>query len=316
MTNQATIPPGSGMLEIKGVPTALILYAVQQWLPCGDYVSGGAMPKNTNIFIKAISVWLILKSETSSGKIKDYRTQLQQLAVKCKCSTRTLEKYINWLRKERLATVTDQHLLLENYKPLRKLGINIYQREQTIYYDTTNNVQLSEILISIAMIHYKERWMKMYWKKMQQNPDKYNELYNLLVNCNADKSQLANPAYFRQCHLELMLQSFEEESGHSYDFQFLHNYINANPDLNARASTYALKFNYGHAMSFVHLKLRLKKKGLIEVWKGHVEGQERAHKDDKLFHTGWNKHNKQTVWYRCDQVEILAANFFTKKPAA
>lgn len=316
MNHGATIAD-SGMLEIKNIPTGLILYAVQQWLPCQRYATGGGMPKNTNHFIKAISVWLILKSETTSGNVHGYRKQLPVLATKCKMSVRTLEKYINWMRKEKLATVTEKNLQLESYKALRRFDIDIKEREQTIYYDTTNETDLAEILIALALMKFKERWLRMYWKKMKQNPDKYKHLYDLLIKNGADPSRLQEPEYFRECHLELLKLSFEQETpGHSSTFHFLHNECNANPDINATASTYAFKMGYNHAMSFCHLKYRLERKGLVSFYERVIEGMQRAHKDDGLFHVRWLKEARHTIWFMCDRIEVLATNFLTKKAAA
>jgi hypothetical protein len=305
------------VLEIKNVPTQLILYAVTQWLPCQKYAKDKRLAKNTNQFIKAISVWLILKSETTSGQVKNYRSQLHELAAKCKMCVRTLERYIAWLRDEKLVHVENRNLYLHEYKILRKYSINITDRLQTIYYDTTDNKSLAEILIAIAMQKFKERWMKMYWNKLTQNPDVYKTLYDLLIYFKADASRLNDPEYFRQEHLKLMLKIFREDKpGHSKLLDFLHEYIEANPDLNARADTYAYKFNYNAAMSFCHLKFRLIKKGLISVIKEHVEGFHRARKDDKMFHLRWLRDVQHTIWFRCDQITINAACFYAKNVAA
>src|SRR4051794_26787798 len=79
------------IIEIKNVPAELIKYAILQWIPCWKYAKKTGVGNSTNTFIKAISVWLILKSETSSGCMHNYRTQLAALAVKCKMCVRTLE---------------------------------------------------------------------------------------------------------------------------------------------------------------------------------------------------------------------------------
>src|SRR4051794_35331078 len=67
-----------GMMEIKNVPVNLVLFALQQWKPCHQYAIKTGRGSNTNSFIKGISVWLILKSETTSGNIHNYRSQLPE----------------------------------------------------------------------------------------------------------------------------------------------------------------------------------------------------------------------------------------------
>ncbi len=315
----------SSMLEIRNVPTGLILYAVRQWLPCQKYAKNTGMFKNTNTFIKAIAVWLILKNETTSGNIKQYRTQLLQLASKCKMSVRTLEKYIVWLEKEELLHTEEKNLMLQPYRVLRKYGIDITKREETIFYDTKDNTELAEIIIAIALKKMKEKWMQMYWDKLNKNPDKYKVLYDLLIDFKADASRLKEPGYFRECHLELLLQSFNEEKpGQSFAYDLLHKELQANPDLNCKGSTYARKMGYSvcekknavtkkdesSSMGFNHLKHRLARKGLIYIEKDHIEGMARARKDEKIFHHRWLRELKHTIWFRCDQITINTEKFF------
>lgn len=305
---------GAAVLEIKNIPTSLILYAIQQWTTCGKYVKGGAS-KNTNEFLKGISVWLILKNETTSGQIKNYRSQLPGMAAKCKMSVRTLDKYLAWLRKERLVTVENGTLCMAVYKTLRRYGFKIEEREKTVYYDTTNKTTLAEMLLAIGLRHMKQRWMQMYWKKVNRNPDAFNELRNHLVVYGADQSQLDNPEYFRQCHMELLKLTYEKEEPGQTSFYLLHKFIDANPDLNCRQETYAFKLGYSSTMGFCYLKFRLQKKGLIQVRKEHVESEYRARKDEKTFHCSYVRRTKRTVWFRPDQITISKAIFQPKKPA-
>jgi hypothetical protein len=301
----------SGIVEIKNVPTQLILFAIMQWQQCGKHLKKKQVGYNTNNFLKQISVWLILKNETTSGCIKSYRSQLPQLAEKCKMSVRTLEARINALRTEGLAFVNEKTLYLRDYKVLRRYGIKIDEREQTISYDTTDTVTLAEKLITIGIARLKERWMKMYWMKVNNNPDEYKALYDLFIKNGADASKLNSPEYFRQTHLEALCQSFNEETPGQPYYQFLHYQINANPDLNARADTYAFKFGYAAAMSFCHLKYRLVKKGLLLCEKDNIDGTRRARKDDKVFRVKWAKQSKTTIWFRPDQLTVLTNKIFS-----
>ncbi|HEX8356657.1 MAG TPA: hypothetical protein VF610_04565, partial [Segetibacter sp.] len=153
----------SAVLELRNVPTELILFAVSQWTHCGKYAKTTNRAKATNNFLKGIAVWLILKNETSSGKIKYYRSQLTELAGTCKMSVRTLDKYIAWLRLEGLVQVEGKHLVMQDYSTLKKYGINIKKREQTILYDIENKTSLPEILVALAIGYMQQRWMKVYW---------------------------------------------------------------------------------------------------------------------------------------------------------
>lgn len=318
----------NSVLEIKGVPTSLILFAIQKWEYCGKYAKRTTIGNNVNQFIKAISVWLILKNETTSGCIHNYRQQLQQLAEKNKMSVRTLEKHINWLRNEGLAYVSPSgaggNLVLHQYGVLRKYDIDIKERESTIFYDTQNKTRLHEILISIAIQRLKDKRCIMYWKKINQNPDEHTALCDLLVKFGADRTRLNDIQYFRECHLELICQSFEEEEPGQEVYQFLHKIIKANPDLNAKAATYGRRFGYtiqerknertkkdeSMCQSFSHLKRRLVKKGLISAEKDNIEGWNRARKDEKVFHHRWLKEFGHTIWFRVDQLTVHLHQFF------
>lgn len=312
------------MLEIRGVPTSLILFAILKWEYCGKYAKRTTIGNNTNPFIKGIAVWLILKSESTSGCIHDYRDQLKELAKKCKMSVRTLERYINWLRSEGLAERRFNDLVLHQYNILRKYDIDIKEREAIIYYDTNDNTKLSEILISIGIQRLKDKRCIMYWKKINQNQDVFTTLKDLLIKFGVDKSRLNEIEYFRECHLELMCQSFEEEKPGQEAYQFLHKIIQANPDVNAKAATYGRKFGYAVqqrkntqtkkdeslCQGFTSLKHRLVKKGLISAEKDNIEGFERARKDEKIFHQRWLKDFKHTIWFRVDQITVNLERFF------
>jgi hypothetical protein len=303
------------VLEIRNVPTELILFAIQQWTPCNLYVKKRGGGNNTNTFLKAISVWLILKNETSSGTIKNYRQQMFDLANKCKMSVRSLDNYLRWLRKEDLVHVEGKNLFMHDYKTLKKYGINIKEREKNICYDTSKNATLAEILITVGIRLMKQRWMRYYWRKVNKNPDALSELRNQLIAHGADDSMLDNPEYFRQRHLDLLLKTYKEEEPGQESFYFLHTYLEANPDLNCRQDTYASKLGLAAAMSFCHIKFRLQKKGLIQVRKDHIESEYRARKDEKMFHHRYVRKTKQTIWFRPDQITINRAIYAQKKAA-
>lgn len=200
-----SIAKSSGTMEIKNTPKQLILYAIKQWSLCNKYAVKTGVGNNTNVFIKGISVWLILKNETTSGIIKNYRSRLPYLAAMCKVSVRTLDKYLAWLKNEGLVHVYAKNLFLHDYNALRKYGINVKDRLPTFIYDIVNSTTLAEVIVSIALKKMQQRRMQMYWKKMNQNPDVYKTLYDLLIFFKADASRLNDPEYFRQMHLELML---------------------------------------------------------------------------------------------------------------
>lgn len=332
MTNRLTISNSSAESGIKRVPTALILFAVTKWTPCFKYAKKTGVGNNTNQFIRNISAWLILKNETSSAVIQNYRTQLQRLAAKCKISERTLRSRIAWMKSEGLVHEEGKDLVIHKYEVLKKkYSINIKQREQTILYNETDNTSLAETIIAIAIKKMQERWMEVYWKKLTQNPDEYKTLYDFFIHLGADAAMLHDREYFRQCHLEAIIQAYEEEKPGQPAYDLLHKILkNANPDLNCTAATYANKFGYSEgkedengevipaAMSFCQLKFRLAKKGLLEFEKGHVNSMCCSRKDEKIYHHRFVRKTKEifwTVWFRPDQITIKTEAIFEQPNA-
>jgi hypothetical protein len=318
------------VLELKNVPTELILYATTQWNYCGKYVIKGT-GKNTNPFLQGIAVWLILKAETPSGKIQNYWSQLDELALKCKLKPATIAKRISWLKREGLLQVENRkHLVLSSYNVLRKYNINIRKREETIYYNPAEKADLASVLVTIMLAKNKETRMATYWKKLTKNPDAFAVLKEHLIIHGADRSRMDDAQYFRQRHLDLLIKSYKDAKTGQSSYQLLHEMIDANPDLNCKAATYGRQMGYSvfekenpvngkdesESMGFSHLKQRLVKKGLIHVTKEHIESDYRGRKDEKTYHHRYVRESKKTIWYRPDQVLINYSLFYAETKAA
>lgn len=310
MTKKATIN-GSAVLEIKNIPTSLIVYAVHNWQLCQAYTTKRSVGNNTNPFLKGITVWLVLKAITDSGRIHDYRKQLHEIAELCKISVRTLETRLAWLKKEELIRLDGKALVMRPFHKLRQYNIDITERTDTIIYDSSKKTTLAEVLVTIALGKLKEKWNFMYNKKLSQNPNALAEVRNHLVEFGADRKRLdQDPEYLRERHLALLINTYKSEESGQSSFSLLHEHIEANPDLNARQDTLAYKLGYAAAMSFCHLKFKLIKNGLIKVAKEHVRSEYRARKDENIFHHRWLRKSKQTIWFRPDQITINYAAIF------
>jgi hypothetical protein len=324
--HRATIPQAADALELKNIPTELILYAYKQWTYCGRYVTKGK-GKNTNQFLQGVAAWLILKHETPSGKIQNYWSQLEYLAAKCKLSAGAMAKRIAWLRKEGLLQVVNRkHLVMSPYTLLKsKYNLNIREREETFYYDYSKKGDLASILITIAIGHAKKRRGNMYRKKLENNLLALAELRSLLVKFGADINRIDDPEYFREQHLRLLTRSYKNDIMDQSTYRFLHEVIDANPDLNAKEATYGREMGYSvlektnqytgkdesESLGFGHLKRRLIEKGLIGITKEHINSEYRARKDEEKFHHRYDKDNtKTTVWFRPCQIWINYAAFY------
>lgn len=312
MPNSATIPGSNNVLELHSVPTELILYAVHNWQLCQQYTTVRSCGNNTNRALKGIATWLILKAQTTTGVLQNYRKQLPDLATQCKVSVRTMESRLLWLKQQGIIKIEGRNLFVDSYKSLRKFDIDIYETEKPIYYDTEGDAKLEDILTAIALGKAKEKWMHMYSRKLTSNPNTLAEVRNHLIAYGADQEQLDDMEYIRQQHLKLLIETYKTEESGQTSFALLHEYVDANPDLNARQDTLAHKLGLAAAMSFCHIKFRLLKHKLITVTKAHIRSEYRARKNEKQFHHRWLDKDKQTIWFRPDQIVINHAAIFGK----
>jgi len=77
--------------------------------------------------------WLVLKNETTSGIIHNYKKQLHLLASKSGFSVRAIYKYITWAVNEGLLHVEGKNIIIHSYNVLKKYGICIDKRVGVLY---------------------------------------------------------------------------------------------------------------------------------------------------------------------------------------
>lgn len=312
-----TIEVSSTVLELKNVPAELLLYANKQRKVCGDFITTGKAHTH-NPFAKAISVWIILKNLTTSGVYNDLRLQKVSLAANCKMSVSVFERQLRYLKQHDLLSMKDGRLMVHNYSVLRRFGININQRIETIQYDTSNKIKLQDIFTTLAIQHEQNRCKQAYWSKVTSNQDVFNALSDVFKKGGAHGSLLADKEYFRQVHQEARMQTFEnEKSGHE-DFDLLHKLVKANPDINLKCETYAKYFGFIAPMAITHIKRKLQKLGLISVDKPLVKGEKRAHIDDEIFYVRYLPEERKTLWLPPDQLTVHLNHIIIKQqnPAA
>jgi hypothetical protein len=96
--------------------------------------------KSSQAFQIRCFVWLILKNETPSGKIKDYKKQFHELAGNHGVPVNTFNKYIPKLQEDGFLLIEGKDLLLKGYSTLKKYGINIKHRENITISACRNSV--------------------------------------------------------------------------------------------------------------------------------------------------------------------------------
>lgn len=329
MINTPTI--SASIIELKNIPLEAIDLMVRGWEECGRYVKTGKA-KHTNPTARALDTWIILKTITTSGKIHNYRQQLNDLAATCKIGVRMLQSRIKWLKERNLVYTENKHLYLNSYKSLKQeFEIDITERtQQVIFYDTTDNITLAEKLFPLGIDRMKERCRYMYNKKINKNTTTRREISNHAVAYGANQEKLGNTEYFRHSHLVLQLKTYKEEPAGQTSFYLTHDHVDANPDLNFKQATLARRMGYAvlektdpvtgkdisESIGVGHFLRRLAKKNLITIKKGHVESEYRARKDEAVFHHRFVRETKKTIWYRPNQITVNHEAIFVQKRMA
>jgi hypothetical protein len=300
------------------VHIGVIDFITRQWKENGKHVKTGKA-KHTNPYATGLSIWYILKAETSSGIIQNYRSQLTELAAKCLHCTSSLQKWIAWLRNEGLLHIEGKHLRLHSFAALKKYGINYKQKvEKAVYYDSSENISLSDKLLAIGIVRMQERGKRIYEKKITGNPAIQREIGNHLIAYGADAKKVSTDLdYYRKEHLALCIRSYKEEETGQSSFDLLHKDTNVNPDIQLCTATYGRYMGYSvlekkdvdgkgqpKCMGFSHLKRKLATMGVIKVRHRHVESEYQARKDEKVFHHRWVKKKRRTIWFLPDEIII------------
>jgi hypothetical protein len=115
--------------ELKNVPVELLLFAAE----------------SPFYILRAISVFIILKNETTTGVIHNYTKQVQAISSKYGITTATLNKFIPVLLNIDWARANGSNLHLVSYKLFKAYSLNIENR-CTIRYNISEDI--SDIILA------------------------------------------------------------------------------------------------------------------------------------------------------------------------
>lgn len=276
-------------------PVELIAYAVGERAKVNKY--------ETNRFIRAVGMWLILKSETTSGVIQDYTGQLPYLLSITQLSTASFYNRINFLIKEGLITKEGNNLILSSFDyAANKYLLHNVNSKISFTYDPNGKQQIHYLLSAVEIKHNQDLQAQALQRKLDKNPIIKVEQLKLIHECGADVKQMNNNDYNRECLFALQQQSFEQYRKGSTIHDALHAF---RADVNRGVKGIANAMNAKSASTASYLKRKLQQQEICSVTK--IEGitsHVRSRKD-KYHYVNWNEDLRQTVWYVCDQVKVL-----------
>jgi hypothetical protein len=290
MSSQHTIQP----ITITA-PVELIAYSVGERAKVNKY--------ETNRFIRAIGTWLILKSETTSGVIQEYSQQLPYLLAITQLSTASFYSRINFLVKEGLITKENNQLILASFQDAgNKYYLHNTNNKISFTYDPNGKQQIHYLLSAVEIKHNQELQAQALQRKLDKNPIIKVEQLKLIHECGGDVRKMNDSNYNRECLFALQLQSFEQYRKGST----IHNALHAfRADVNRGVKGIATAMNAKSASTASYLKKKLQQQQICSVTK--IEGVTSGvrSRKDKYHYVNWNQLLKQTVWYVCDQMQVL-----------
>lgn len=284
-----------------GAPSAL----VPERKLCGKYVKKRSEGYQVNAAIKTWSIFFLLKSLTTSGKIKYWTRQQHRLLTWCQCNENTFRRQLTAMQSLQLCTIDDDRCIsLVSYeKAAAILGIE---------YTGTYNVQFNPfkyegkqsfrfILTAEEFRSEQQRQLEALTFYLNKNPSLKNDLHHMLVKFGADNRQLQNPAYYQQRLLQLQMHLFREGS------DILTIVFSRRADINRGVECIRQHHTYKSKSSVSYLKRKMHQCNVIAVMKVCTESKVRSrlyYKDGEVRKDSykWIDRKKQTAWFLTDQV--------------
>ncbi|RTL56261.1 MAG: hypothetical protein EKK37_17460 [Sphingobacteriales bacterium] len=266
---------------------------------------------HTNRSIKAWSVYFLLKSLTTSGKIQNWNRQIPRLTYWCQCNEKTLRSRLNELIRLKLIELTGIRgdIVLTSFKKAADiLGIQYTGTYNINYNPTTHNGnQIFQYLLRGEEIrHNQQTQLEALRYKLDKNPSLKNNLHLMLKQQGADDRKLSNDiAYFQAQLLILQKRLFKEGS------ELLSYVMELRADINRSCCGIKQQHNYLSAQSVSYMKKRLRNLKLCNIQSVIIESATRSRLyvpdglDKKRDGYKWLGKKKATAWRLCDQVTFL-----------
>ncbi len=314
------------------VAMQLIHYACDQRKECGVHVTKGASHTH-NPFLKRISTWLLLKNLTTSGLIKNYGTQVKDIATYCMIAQSTLYRDISWLKAEGLLFRQGKHLRIASWKTIEEnYGINTAEKLHIEYEPSIKPWHLADALAAINDKSHRDVCYAAYLRKINGNPREKLEVTNHVYEYNkATPLQRlhSDDECLRKLFLKVKVDSYRKENVGQSSFEFLHKRVKANPDIEMCIGTYGKKDHFKvrkkkdkrgrstmQSMGYYHRMRKLQKLGLITVQRRKAVSKHCARKDESIFYHRYIPKKKATVWVLCNKQTLNEEEIFGKKTVA
>jgi hypothetical protein len=277
------------IMQLK-IPFSLAKYAVSERKLVNKY--------EVNHFVKNITTFIILKAESQYSIIKDFTNQIDHLSRQCQCERQTFKKRLNWMVKQKLATVEGSTIRLITWQQVARLYYLNLDGFNIINYDsnTNKNIHLRLFATEIEMNQKSQAYMVE--KKMQQNPALSSEIKSTMLRHGVDLKQVHNKSFVMNWMKGQYRYSFKVEPA-------LHKLLNkVRPDCNRGVKGIAYEWNCKSPQTVSYVKKKMVAACIVHVKKGErITSSERVRNAD--CHVIWNKRKKQTVLALVDEINVL-----------
>lgn len=255
----------------------------------------------TNRHIKNITAFIILKSVTPYGLIKNYKQQLQYLCDATQCERQTFKKRLQWLQDENLLTIEGDDIRLKSWKEVSTLYYINLEAFTTVIYDYKKDSNVWLRLFATEIETNKERQVYMIKTKLQRNLALKNKIQAAVLQHGGDVKRINDFTYLHNAMRLLFKKSFLAEPE-------LHALLKqVRPDCNRSVHTIADAWTFKSPQSVSYYKALFVANNIATVHKGErITSQCRARNEHA--HVLWNKHKKQTVLSLVDTISIICKN--------
>lgn len=238
----------------------------------------------TNMAIKYVAAYYVLKSLTTSGVIK--RDQEGQLCKILSCTYPTLRKILFYCERAGYLNVTQHSIVLTSYTAFQDCFDTCYTRMIKLRYDYTT--QKFHHIMEAAYLQYREQERgKVFENKIQAIPELLQEL-STVVSCD-DKGKYSKPLQALQIH------------AFKYGHEKMSSIFALNPFTTANSKTLRNMFKFKSEQSVAYLKEKLKRAKLVTVSPQRIPSQ--TNQRIKKRYIDWDQRTKQTIWVMPDALE-------------
>ncbi len=260
----------------------------------------------TNRQIKYWSTYFLLKALTTSGQIKNWRSQRPLILGFLQMNENTFYNHLQALQTLNLVQVDEAYnIKLASYKAAAGILEITYTGLTIIPYNPLKNAgkQIFQYFLRAEEFkHQQQRQISGMMHHLGKNPLLRNDLQHYLMQAGADEKKLKEPRYFREQLLKLQIAAFRHGSAN------LDYIMTRRADVNRSNGAIQKNHSYISKRSASYLKMRMKKLHIIAIQKICVESKERS----RLYVPGedgkrteaykWNKKSQKTIWFLTDQI--------------